>query len=75
MEVGRLGAAPLSRRQNFIYPPPPGRGMENQPNRETERALLFILREAVNSQEEFEYVNAELARLETQEVSHASTAH
>jgi hypothetical protein len=49
--------------------------MENQPNRETERALLLKLREAVNSQEEFEYVNAELARIDNQEVSHGSTAH
>jgi hypothetical protein len=35
--------------------------MENKTYSETERALLLKLREAVNSQEEFEYVNAELA--------------
>ena len=69
--------APLSRRQKFSYPPPLGRFMENKTYRETERALLLNLREAVNSREEFDYLDAELARLAAQdmEVSHGSTAH
>ena len=51
--------------------------MENKTYRETERALLLNLREAVNSREEFDYLDAELARLAAQdmEVSHGSTAH
>ena len=35
--------------------------MENKTYSETERALLLQLREAVNSREEFDYINAELA--------------
>jgi len=49
--------------------------MENKTYRETERALLLTLREVVNSQEEFEYLNAELARLAAQEVPYGSTAN
>jgi hypothetical protein len=51
--------------------------MENKFNRETGRALLLKLREAVNSQEEFEWVQAQLARLDASamEVSHGMARH
>ena len=51
--------------------------MENKTYSETERALLLQLREAVNSREEFDYINAELARIgwPMAEVPHGSTAH
>ena len=40
--------------------------MENETiNSEKERALLLKLREAVNTQEEFDWVQAELARLDS----------
>ena len=38
--------------------------MEKKTQRELERALLLKLREAVNSKEEYEWVEAELAHLE-----------
>lgn len=39
--------------------------MENKTLSESRRALLLKLREAVNSQEEFDWVEAELARFTT----------
>lgn len=45
--------------------------MENKTLRETERELLLKLREAVNSQEEFERVEAELAALSAEEANAA----
>ncbi len=38
--------------------------MENQTKRDVERGLLLKLREAVNSQEELDWVEAELAILD-----------
>jgi hypothetical protein len=46
--------------------------MEKKTQRELERALLLKLREAVNSREEFEWVEAQLARLEANEAGGAS---
>jgi hypothetical protein len=43
--------------------------MENKTLRETERALLLKLREAVNSQKEFEWVEAGLARLDSVKIA------
>jgi hypothetical protein len=40
--------------------------MENQTKRDVERGLLLKLREAVNSQEELDWVEAELAQLDRQ---------
>jgi hypothetical protein len=40
--------------------------MENQTKRELERALLLKLRDTVNSKEEFEWVETELARLDAE---------
>jgi hypothetical protein len=40
--------------------------MENQTKRELERGLLLKLRDEVNGQAEFEYVEAELARLDAE---------
>jgi hypothetical protein len=64
-------------RQKYSYPLAPGRFMENKTNHETERALLLKLREAVNSQEEFEYIEVQLATLRFQntEVRHGPTGH
>ena len=73
---GRSAYTPFrSRRQKFSYPLPRGRFMENKTLREQERALLLKLREAVNSQEEFDYVEAELARLNPEEATAGSSGH
>ena len=46
--------------------------MEKKIHREQERALLLKLHEAVNSQEELEWVNAELALLDAAVVGGAA---
>jgi hypothetical protein len=46
--------------------------MENQTKRELERALLLKLREAVNSKEEYEWVEAELALLDSPQAGGAA---
>lgn len=51
--------------------------MENKTLSESERALLLKLREAVNSKEEFDWVETELARfpISEMEVSDGAQAH
>ena len=47
--------------------------MENKTNIEAERELLLKLRESVNYQDEFEWVEAELAALEAESGSKSSS--
>ncbi len=49
--------------------------MENQTKRDVERGLLLKLRETVNSQEELDWVEAELARLEAEEPTCGTDGH
>lgn len=59
-------------RLKHIVPTFLGRSMENQTKRELERALLLKLREAVNSKEEYEWVEAELALLDSPQAGGAA---
>jgi hypothetical protein len=49
--------------------------MENQTKRDVERGLLLKLRESVNEQEELDWVQAELARLEADEPAGTISEH
>ena len=60
-------AALRSTQQKFSYPQSLNRFMENQTKREQQRAVLVELLGVVNSKEEFESIEAELARLDAEE--------